>query len=100
MKLIGFMSLEIDKTKVRKIFEKHNVQIYSEVGITGHTAETIKEFGFWHLERDLPIYSTLYFAIIHDEKAEEIFNEIDTTADDFDAQHPPRLFMVNVEKMV
>jgi hypothetical protein len=100
MKLIGFMSLEIDKNKVRKILEKHNVHIYSEVGITGHTAATIREFGFWHLERDLPIYSTLYFAIINDDKAEEIFGEIDTASGDFDAQHPPRLFMVNVEKMV
>lgn len=39
MKLIGLMSLAQFRDQVRKLFEKHDVQIYSEVEITGHTAD-------------------------------------------------------------
>ncbi len=100
MKLIGLMSLETYKEDVRKIFQKHDVQIFSEVSVTGYTAETVDMFSWWHLEKDMPIYSTLYFAIIPKDKADEIMKAVQTFSKRADPQHPSRAFQVNVEKMV
>lgn len=100
MKLIGLMSLNTFKDQIRKVFEKHQVQIYSEVDVTGHTAETIDRLGWWHLEKDIPAYSTLYFAIIADEKAAEMMQAFKTTFQDSDTEFKPRAFQVAVEKMI
>ncbi|NIV94900.1 hypothetical protein GWN42_19435 [candidate division KSB1 bacterium] len=101
MKLIGLMSLAQYRDQVRKLFEKHEVQIYSEVEITGHTVDTIKNYGWWVFEKDgIPMYSTLFFAVIPGEKALEIMENINGLQEDWDPKHPPRAFQVNVEKMV
>lgn len=101
MKLIGLMSLTTFKDQIRKVFEKHQIQIYSEVDVTGHTTETIEQYGWWHLEKDLPAYSTLYFAILADEKAAAIMRDIETTfGNQDDIQFKPRAFQVAVEKMI
>ncbi len=100
MKLIGLMSLNTFKEKIRKVFEKHQVHIYSEVDVTGHTAETIDRYGWWHLEKDIPAYSTLYFAILADDKAAGIMQEFETTFQVDDITFKPRAFQVAVEKMI
>lgn len=100
MKLIGLMSLDVYKDEVRKIFERHEVQIYSEIEIFGHTVETIKQYGWWPSEKEVPLYSTLFFAVIPADKAESIMNDISCFSEDCDPQHPPRAFQINVEQMV
>ncbi|RMF68739.1 MAG: hypothetical protein D6743_02970 [Calditrichaeota bacterium] len=101
MKLIVLMSLTDYRDKVRKMFEKHEVKIYSEVEITGHTSETIQRYGWWVFEKeDVPMQSTLFFAVISKEKADEILADISALRAECDPDHPPRAFQVNVEKMV
>lgn len=101
MKLIVLMSLEQYRDKVRKVFENHKVHIYSEMEITGHTADTIRQYGWWVFEKpNVPIYSTLFFAVIAQDKADEIMNDITNLRDQFDPKHPPRAFQMDVEKMV
>jgi hypothetical protein len=100
MKLIGLMSLAQYRDNVRKFFEKHEVQIYSELDISGHTADTIKNYGFWIFDKDDSIYSVLFFAVVKKEKADEIMAGITALRQEFDAQHPPRAYQIAVEKMV
>ena len=101
MKLIGVMSLAQYRDQVRKLFEKHHVQIYSEVEIVGHSSESIRQHGWWVFEqRDIPMYSTLFYAVVPQEKAEELMADIVTLQDECDPDHPPRAFQVDVEKMV
>lgn len=100
MKLIVLMSLAQYKDQVRKLFEKHEIHIYSEVEITGHTAETIERYGWWSFDKDTPIYSTMYFAVVPQAKASGILSDISSRRDEFDPDHPPRAFQVDVEKMV
>jgi hypothetical protein len=59
MKLIAIMSLRSDRDKVREIFEKHDVEIFSELDIEGHTRATLKEHGWWPTRGAVPNYSTL-----------------------------------------
>ena len=101
MKLIGLMSLSQFRDQVRKLFENHEVQIYSEVEITGHTADTINKYGWWVFEKDdIPMYSSLFFAVVSNEKAAEIMKDIIAAREEWDPNHPPRAFQVDVEKMV
>lgn len=100
MKLIGLMALEDFKKDIREAMKRNHVRIYSEVEITGHTAESLEQFGWWHLEKDLPMYSTLYFAILADDKAEAIMADVEGMAAGSEEEHKPRAFLVNVERMV
>jgi hypothetical protein len=95
------MSLAQFRDQVRQLFEQHEVQIYSEVEITGHTADTINTYGWWVFEKDgIPMYSTLFFAVVSDGKAAEIMESITSVREEWDPNHPPRAFLVDVEKMV
>ncbi|UCG51333.1 MAG: hypothetical protein JSW58_14245 [Candidatus Latescibacterota bacterium] len=100
MKLIGVMSLEKEKDAIRKLFEKHGVQMFSEIGISGHTVSTIEEYGWWPSDGDVAVYSTLCFAVISKYHADEIMNEISKLAEAEDSVHPIRAFQVDVEKMI
>jgi hypothetical protein len=99
MKLIGIMSLEKDKAAVRKLFEKQGVQIYSETEIMGHTVSTLEKYGWWP-STDVPVYSSLCFAIVPDEQAEEIMEGMSRLSTDEETEHPIRAFQVDVERMV
>ncbi|MFQ5769714.1 MAG: hypothetical protein ACE5HX_04205 [bacterium] len=101
MKLIILMSLNQNKNQVRKLFEKHRVQIYSEIEIKGHTLETIRRYGWWVFEKDgIAIYSTLFFAVVPKEKADEVMENITCLAGECDPDHPIRAFQIDVERMV
>ncbi len=100
MKLIVLMSLNEYKEQIRKVFVEHNVEIYSEVEVTGHTAETIRRYGFWHSEKDLPLFSTLYFALVPKEKADEVMNDLEKKDWESDIGRPPRAFQVDVERVI
>jgi hypothetical protein len=100
MKLIGIMSLASDQQKVREVFERHDVEIYSEVDIKGHTKETLRQYGWWPSTKDAPAYSVLYFAILAEPRADEIMTEMEALAHPGDSVHAIRAFQVDVEKMV
>lgn len=100
MKLLGIMSLAKDRDQVIKIFERNNVQIFSETEIAGHTPSTIKEYGWWPTSKEATIYSTLFFAIIPAELADAIMADVKRSREDETPQHPIRVFQVAVEKMI
>ena len=100
MKLVGVMTLESNRDKIRKLFEQHEVKIYSEVEITGHTQDTIRSYGWWVFERnDIPVYSDLFFVILPDQKADEVL-DIFRNWQNEELEHPPRAFVVSVEEMI
>jgi len=100
MKLIGLMSLREQKEEIKQLFEKHHVELFSEVEITGHTFATLKQYGWISSQHDISIYSTLCFAIIPKGKADEIMDELQNISEKAPSEHPIRAFQVNVEKMI
>ncbi len=100
MKLIGLMSLENFKEEIRNVLKRHEVHIYSEVEIVGHTADTLRQHGWWPSEKSDAIYSILYFAIVSADKADGVMRDIKAFNEVNKGEHPPRAFVVNVEKMV
>lgn len=100
MKLLGIMSLAKDRDKVIEIFEKHKVDIFSETDIAGHTPSTIQEYGWWPTSKEAITYSSLFFAFIPDEKADEIMGAMSSFMQDTSHKHPIRAFQVAVEKML
>jgi hypothetical protein len=100
MKLLGIMSLAKDRDQVIKIFERNDVQIFSETEIAGHSPSTIKEYGWWPTSKEAAIYSTLFFAIISEERAEAIMADVMKHRKSDTPQHPIRVFQVAVEKMI
>ncbi|MBN2433574.1 MAG: hypothetical protein JXQ27_19060 [Acidobacteria bacterium] len=100
MKMIGLMSLEKDKAQLRQIFEENNVQIFSEMEITGHTLNTITRYGWAASTQDVPMYSSLCFAIIPELEAHAVMDEIQAMARRDTSGHPIRAFQLDVEKMI
>lgn len=100
MKIIVLMSLSEYREQIRRVLKEHNVEVFSEVDVTGHMADAITRYGFWHTEKDLPLYSTLYFSLVPDEKAKEIMDDLEKTEWDESMGRPPRAFQVDVERMV
>jgi hypothetical protein len=100
MKLIGVMSLDEVKEDVHQLFERHGVQIFSEMEIKGHTLSTIQKYGWWPTDRSVPVYSALCFAVIPKLRADEIMGEIEKLADKDESAHPIRAFQVDVERMI
>ena len=99
MKLIGIMNLEKDKAAVRKLFETHGVHIYSEIEVTGHTVSSLERYGWWP-SKDVPVYSSLCFAIVSEDLAGGIMDGITRLTQSDDTGHPVRAFQVEVERMV
>ena len=102
MKLISVMSLTAYRDQVRGLFDEHNVQIYSETDIVGHSSDTIQQYGWWSFDRDgTNMYSVLFFAVLPADKASEIMASIEALRNtEENPGHPIRAFQVNVEKMV
>ena len=64
-------------------------------------ADTINKYGWWVFEKDgIHMYSTLFFAVVPDGKATGIMESITSVREEWDPNHSPRAFMVDVEKMV
>jgi hypothetical protein len=76
------------------------VQIYSELDVNGHTSDSIRRYGWWVFDKQSAINSVLFFAIIAKEKADGIMAGIMKLKKEFDPDHPPRAFQIDVEKLV
>lgn len=100
MKFIGLMGLERDRKKVTQILVDHHVKVFSEIEIVGHTHATLKQYGIWPTSGDIAAYSTLAFAIIPADQADEIMCEIEELNKKKPSEHPIHAFLVDVEKMV
>lgn len=100
MKLVGVMSVQEDRPRIRELMKRHAVQIYSEAEIVGHTPQSVAKFGWFATPEETPSYGTLAFAIIDDEAAQAIVAEIAALTAQEPSDHPIRAFLVPVETMV
>jgi hypothetical protein len=100
MKLVGIMSVQEDRPRIRDLMKRHAVQIYSETPITGHTTQTVEKFGWFATPEESPSYGTLAFAIIDDHAAQAIVAAIIEQGAKEPSDHPIRAFLVPVETMV
>ncbi len=100
MKLIGVMSLAADHDEVRKLFEDHEVQIFSETDIRGHTTKTLQKYGWFASSSEVPLYSILCFAIVPEKQAGPFLDAIAQMRAASESDHPIRAFQVDVERMV
>ena len=99
MKLVGIMSLAEQRDVVRDLLRTHDVQIYSETAILGHSTESIARIGWFAAGQEIPEYSTLCFAIMNDESATVVFASIEQFVRENPGDHPIRAFVVPVERM-
>lgn len=99
MKLVGIMSLKEHREVVRELLRAHEVQIYSETEILGHSTESIARIGWFGSAVESPEYSTLCFAIVPDASAEAVFTAIEVFVRENPGDHPLRAFLVPIERM-
>ena len=100
MKLIGIMSLDADIDAVHGIFEQHNVEMFSELSIKGHSRDTLKLYGWWPTAGNETMYSVLCFAVIDKMRADDIMAELRRRSEDNLSEHPIRAMQVDVERFV
>ncbi|RMH70910.1 MAG: hypothetical protein D6675_07960 [Gemmatimonadetes bacterium] len=99
MKLVALMALAKDMDCIKRVFQDHHVQIYSEVEITGHTFATLKQYG-WFSKRDIPTYSSLCFALVPADVAQVVMDEVEQLQQENPSDHPVHGFVIDVEKMI
>ena len=100
MKVVGIMAIDTYVKQVRKLLKEHQIHMYSEFPMMGHSIKGGSGFGFWHAEEDLPIASTMCFAIVDQSIADQLFEAIKKLAKELDPDHPPRAFQLTVDKMI
>lgn len=102
MKFIAIIGDEETRPLVRRMFTAHQVSLFSSIAIRGCSCETSAEpLAWWPAGKDIPtVYSSLCFAIVDDQKAENIMKSIEANPVAADPAFPARVFMMNVEKML
>ncbi|NTW48813.1 MAG: hypothetical protein HGB19_03610 [Chlorobiales bacterium] len=100
MKLIALMCLENCSKQVRKLFEQYEVKIFSEMDIRGYAPDNAVKYGWWPSDRDLPMYSSLCFAIVSVEKATQIMDGVEAIVKQDETGHPVKAFVLDIERMI
>jgi len=100
MKLIAIMCLEHCSKNVRNVFKQFEVSVFSELDVRGHAPSKPSSYGWWPSDESTPNYSSLCFAIVSDEKAQEIMDGIEKMSKEDDSGHPARAFLLDVERMI
>jgi len=98
--MIGIMCLEHCSKQVRKIFKDFEVSIFSELDVKGYSSEKTSQVGWWPGDHELPNFSSLCFAMISKEKADDIMDAIDKMVKEDETGHPIRAFLMDVERMI
>ena len=94
------MGYEETRPKVRSLFQEHRVSMISSMDIRGCNCEKtgLQAEAWWHADEMIGTYSTLCFAILDDDKAEAIMQELEKNPIAVDKDFPARAFLMNVEK--
>jgi len=100
MKFLAIMGHEEIRPQVRKLFQQHRVHMFSNVAIHGCNCQRSEResMSWWPSDENLGTYSSLCFAIVDAEKAEEIMAELERNPIAVDKDFPARAFLMNVEK--
>ena len=101
MKLLAILGDEEAQPKVRKLFMSHHAVLYSSMPVRGCSCDSYREIaGWWPSETDMSTYTSLYFAILDDAKADAIMAELEREPIATDPEFPARAFVMNVDKMI
>lgn len=95
MKLVFLMYLDEDDSAVADLLERHDVTAYSRLAMEGHGDGQRGWYG-----EVAPYNSQLVFALLPEEKAEELLEAVRRCADCKDPRHPIHAGVVDVEKAV
>ena len=100
MKFLARMGHEETRPKVRRLFQEHRVSMISSMDIRGCNCEKIgvQADAWWPTDEMIGTYSSLCFAILDDDKAQAIMNELEKNPIAEDKDFPARAFLMNVEK--
>ncbi|TLU81554.1 MAG: hypothetical protein FDX21_10740 [Chlorobium sp.] len=100
MKLLAIMGHEETRPKVRALFKKYQVHLFSNVAIKGCNCESkgLQTQSWWPTNEMPASYSSLCFAILDDDKAEAMMVELEKNPVSEGKDFPARAFLMNVEK--
>ena len=100
MKFIAIMGHEETRAKVRALFQKYQVYMFSNVAIRGCNCENkgMQPQSWWPTNEMPASYSSLCFAILDDDKADAMMAELENNPVAEDKDFPARAFLMNVEK--
>jgi len=101
MKYLAIMGHEETRPQVRDLFRKFEVLMFSNMSIKGcYCDKGVSGQVQWPVDKGVGSYSSMCFAILDDEKAEQIMEELEKNPIANDPDFPARAFLMNVEKMV
>ncbi|MBL6955291.1 MAG: hypothetical protein OQK67_01680 [Chlorobium sp.] len=101
MKYLAIMGHDDTRPKVRDLFRRFEVLMFSNMSIRGCSCDKgITAQASWPGDKGVGSYSSLCFAILEDEKAVQIIEELEKNPIANDPDFPARAFLMNVEKMV
>jgi len=100
MKFIAIMGHEETRQKVRALFQKYQVHMFSNVAIRGCNCEGrgSQQQAWWPTNEMPASYSSLCFALLDDDKAEAMMAELEKNPIVVDNDFPAKAFLMNVEK--
>ncbi len=101
MKFLAIMGHEETRHQVRALFKEHQVKMFSSFDIMGCNCENqnAEQQSWWPTDAMPGAYSSLCFAILDDDKADAIMQELEKKPIAVDNDFPARAFLMNVEKM-
>lgn len=100
MKFLAIMGHEETRPLVKRLFQEYQVSMISSMDIRGCNCEKtgLQGQAWWPTDSMVGTYSSLCFAILDDDKAEAIMQELEKNPIAVDKDFPARAFLMNVEK--
>ena len=101
MKFLAIMGHEETRPQVRDLFRRFQVLMFSSMSIKGcYCDKRSAGQSWWPSDRSVGSYSSMCFAVLEDEKADTIIEELEKNPIALEPEFPARAFVMNVEKMV
>ena len=101
MKFLAIMGHEETRPQVRALFQRYKVSMFSNISIKGCNCEGkgTPAQSWWPTDEMPASYASLCFAIMDDEKAEAMMDELEKNPIALEKDFPARAFLMNVEKI-
>jgi hypothetical protein len=102
MKLVAVMSLDAYRDALHRIYQEHEIRVFSEIDIQGyHHSQTPPPTAVgWFGRSESLAYSTLTWAFLPEEQAANLLAAIAAYNEETDPDHPVRAFQLPVDEAV
>lgn len=104
MKLVAIMSLDTYRDDLHALLRERKIEVFSELDIEGyHQASDgsgVNPTPGWFRGGTPPTDSTLTWAFLNDEQADQLLDAITALNDRRDLERPVRAFQMNVDRAV